>query len=178
MKGRLSMKKVISILLIATFAALCLFGCSNVPKEPPVTSVEKFSYVNPSGATVPVAENAKPGDPEQPVRYVETLNEVEFVFSSYHVYYNSVGAITDIEIEDDGFSQNVDAYADIRIDAIGSRSKDMRIGYKAYDKDGQVVRESHILALLDGVKKGDVCEERRFDFPRETVRIEFYDFVD
>ena len=33
-----------------------------------------------------------------------------------------------------------------------------------------------LLAL--GVKKGDICEERRFDFPRETVKIEFYDFVD
>lgn len=172
------MKKVISILLVVTFAALCLFGCSNIPDEPPVTSAEKFTYVNPNGATVPVAENANPNDPEQPVRYIETINEVEFIFSSYHVYGNSVGTITDIEIDDDGFSLNVNAYADIRMDGIGSRNKGMKIGYTAYDKDGQVVRESHLLALLDGVKEGDTCEERRFDFPREAVKIVFHDYVE
>ena len=172
------MKKIISILLVVTFASLCLFGCSNIPDEPPVTSVEKYTYVNPNGMTVPVAENAKPDDPEQPVRYVETINEVEFVFSSYHVYGNSVGAITDIEIIDDGFSLNVNAYADIRMDGVGSRGNGMKIGYTAYDKDGQVVRESHMLALLDGVKEGDICEERRFDFPREAVKVVFHDYVE
>lgn len=172
------MKKIISILLVVTFAALCLFGCSNIPDEPPVTSVEKFSYINPNGATVPVADNAKPGDPEQPVRYVETLNEVEFVFNSYYVYGNSVGTITDLELIDDGFALNVDAYADIRMDGIGSRSNGMKIGYTAYDKDGKVIRESHMLALLDGVKEGDICEERRFDFPRETVKVVFHDYIE
>lgn len=169
------MKKIISIILVVTFATLCLFGCSNIPDEPAVTSVEKYTYVNPNGMTVPVADNT---NPDQPVRYVETINEVEFVFSSYHVYGNSVGAITDIEIIDDGFSLNVNAYADIRMDGIGSRSNGMKIGYTAYDKDGKVVRESHMLALLDGVKEGDICEERRFDFPREAVRIEFHDYVE
>ena len=62
--------------------------------------------------------------------------------------------------------------------AIGSRKDDMKIGFTAYDKNGEVVRRNHILIELDGVKDGELCEDRRFDFPRETVKIVFYDYVE
>lgn len=172
------MKSVISILLVVVFAALCLFGCSNIPKEPATTTVEEYSYINPNGMTVPAAENAEAGDPEQPVKYIETINKVECVFSSYYVYGNSVATISEIELEDDGFSINANGYAKVKIEGIGSRKNNMKIGYTAYDADGNVVRESYILSLLGDAKKGDIIEDCRFDFPREAVKVVFHDYVE
>lgn len=172
------MKSVIGIILVVTFAVLCLFGCSNIPKEPATTAVEQYSYVNPSGATLPPAENTEPNSGEQTVKYIETVNNINCVLSNYYVYGNSVASITDIQLEDDGFQINVNGYASIKIDGIGSRKNNMKIGYTAYDSDGNVVRESYLLALLDGVKEGDIVDDCRFDFPREAVKIEFHDYVE
>ncbi len=172
------MKSFISILLILTLTTLCLFGCSNIPDEPATTAVEQHSYVNPMGQTVPAPENPDPNAPEMPVQYIETVNKIDCVFSSYYVYKNTVATITSIELSDDGFSLNADGYVDIKVDAIGSRSNALRIGYFAYDATGKIVKDSHVLALLDGVKEGDTVEDCRLEFPRETVKIVFFDYID
>ena len=174
------MKSAISLFLVLVTVALCFFGCSNIPEEPATSETMVQSYVNPYGATAAPPVNVDPtaGGTTIPVQYVETTNNVELVLNSYYVYKNSVAKITDIEIEDDGFSLRVSGFADVEIIDIGSRKEDMKIGFTAYDKDGNVVRRNHILADLDGVKKGDTCEERRFDFPREAVKIVFHDYIE
>ncbi len=53
---------------------------------------------------------------------------------------------------------------------MGSRSQDMKIGYTAYDKDGNVVRDIYFSVPMKGTKKGDIVENRRIDFPREAVK--------
>lgn len=173
------MKSTVCIFFAVIFVALCFVGCSNIPDEPATTDTSKISYVNPYGETAAPPVNVDPSsETTYPVQYIETVNDVEVVLSSYYVYGNSVATITDIKLTDDGFSNNASGYADVRIDGIGSRKDGMKIAYTAYDKDGNIIRNSYILAKLDGVKEGETCEGRRFDFPREAVKIVFYDYVD
>ena len=56
--------------------------------------------------------------------------------------------------------------------------QDMKIGYTAYDKDGNVVRDIYFSVPMKGTKKGDIVENRRIDFPREAVKIVFHDYVE
>ncbi len=179
-KGLVSMKSVISVILAMTVIALCFFGCkSNIPEEPATTGSAEYSYVNPYGATAPDPENVIPSEGQTfPTIYVETINNVEIVLSDYYVYGNSVAKITDVELSDDGISVNADGHAAVEVTAIGSRKDDIKIGYTAYDANGKLVRDSYILVPLKGVKKGETVERRRFDFPRETVKIVFADYVE
>ncbi len=173
------MKSTVSIFFVMIFVALCFFGCSNIPEEPATTSAAIYSYVAPSGATKPAPQNVETTEGQTfAPQYVETINNVEVVLSSYYVYGNSVATIEDVKLEDDGFRSWAEGRATVRVNAIGSRSDDIKIGYTGYDADGNVVRKSYILIPLDKVKKGEVVENRRFDFPRETVKIVFENYVE
>ncbi len=174
------MKSLISVILATAVIALCFFGCkSNIPEEPATTGSANYSYVNPYGQTAPDPANVTPSEGQTfPVVYVETVNDVEIVLADYYVYGNSVAKIKDIELTDDGISINADGYADVEVTAIGSRKDDIKIGYKAYDANGEVIRNAYILIPLKGVKEGDVVERRRFDFPREATKIVFSDHVE
>ena len=174
------MKSALCLFLVLVTVTLCFFGCSNIPEEPATTDTMNVTYVNPLGATAAPPVNVDPteGGTTAPVQYVETTNNVEFVFSSYYVYKNSVAKINAVHLEDDGFSLAANGYADVEMTAIGSRKEGMKIGYTAYDKNGEIVRKSFLLATLDGVKEGDTCEKRRFDFPRTAVKIVFHNYIE
>ena len=172
------MKSAISIILVLITVALCFAGCSNVPKDPATTSVEVYSYVNPEGETVTPPVNAKPGQ-ETETKYVETVNNIDFITSSYHVYNNSVAKVNNFTLEYDSMLVNaISAYADVEIMGKGFGEEWMRIGYIAYDKDGKVVRESFFQANLKGVGKGDVVEDCLLDIPESAVKVVFFDYVD
>lgn len=178
MKGHEIMKKsVFALLLIAVVIITAFCGCAKLPEEPATTNVEKHSYINPMGATAPAPENVDefPGAEIEPV-YIETINNIEFVFSSYYVYGKNAASLKINKLNYDGFSLNPNGFVDVTAVTVGRRSDDMKIGYTAYDADGKVIRDSFILAKLDGVKAGDVIEGRRFDFPKETVKIVFHDY--
>lgn len=173
------MKSVISLILAAILLALCFAGCSNIPEEPATTAVANYTYVNPMGETAPAPANAETTEGQTfPVKYIETVNNVEFVLSSYYVYGNTVATIENIELEDDGFSVRADGFVSVRVNGIGSRRDNMKIGYIGYDANGTVVRDSYMLVPLKGVKEGDLVEDRRIDFPRECVKIVFTDWVE
>lgn len=174
------MKSLISVILATTVIALCFFGCkSNIPEVPATTGSANFSYVNPYGQTAPDPANVQPSEGQTfPVVYVETINNVEIVQQDYYVFGNSVAKINNIELKDDGISINADGYADVEMMEIGSRKDDMKIGVKAYDANGNIVRNTYILVNLEDVKKGDVVERRRFDFPREATKIVLMDHVE
>ncbi len=174
------MKSALCLFLVLVTVTLCFFGCSNIPEEPATSETAVYSYVNPFGATAAPPVNIDPteGGTTIPVQYVETTNNIELVLSSYYVYKNSVAKLGNIQIEDDGISVRASGFADVEVMAIGSRREDMKIGFTAYDKDGNVVRRNHILVDLDGVKEGETVTERRFDFPREAVKIVFHNYVE
>lgn len=170
------MKSVISILLVLAAVTLCLFGCSNVPKEPATTTIENHSYVNPYGETVAAPQNAENHDK---VQYLETVNDVEFVMSSYYVYNNCVAKITGITLEYDVMQANeITGLASVEIMGKSLGEDFMKIGYTAYDKDGKVVRNTLFQASLDGAGKGDTVEKCVLDFPEETVKVVFHDYVE
>lgn len=175
------MKSLISIILVTAVFTLCLFGCksNNIPEVPATTGSANYTYVNPYGQTAPDPVNVQPSEGQTfPVKYIETINNVEVVLSDYYVYGNTVASIKDIELKDDGISVNADGYADVEVTAIGSRRDDMKISYLAFDASGKIIRDTYILVPLKGVKEGDTVKRRRFDFPRETVKIVFMDYVE
>ncbi|MBQ8763476.1 MAG: hypothetical protein IJZ07_05175 [Clostridia bacterium] len=174
------MKSLISIILVLTVISLCFFGCkSNIPEEPATTGSANYTYINPYGQTAPNPDNVEPSEGQTfPVVYVETVNDVEIVLSDYYVYGNSVASIKNIKLKDDGISVNADGYAEVEVQAIGSRKDDIKIGYLAYDANGKIVRNTYILVPLKGVKEGEIVSGRRFDFPREAVKIVFVDYVE
>ena len=80
------MKSLISLILATLIVALCFVGCSNVPEEPATTAVANYSYVNPMGMTAPPPANVETTDGQTfPVQYIETVNNIEIVYSSYYV---------------------------------------------------------------------------------------------
>lgn len=172
------MKSTVSILLVLVTVALCLFGCSNVPKEPATTSVENYSYVNPYGETVAPPANAE-SDNNISTKYVETVNDIEFVMSSYYVYNNCVAKINGIDLEYDQLLVNaVTGLADVEIMGKSLGEEWMKIGYVAYDKDGKVVRNTYLQASLKGNGKGDIVENCVFDLPEEAVKVVFSNYED
>lgn len=172
------MKSTVSILLVLVTVALCLFGCSNVPKEPATTSVENYSYVNPYGETVAPPANAE-SDNNISTKYVETVNDIEFVMSSYYVYNNCVAKINGIDLEYDQLLVNaVTGLADVEIMGKSLGEEWMKIAYVAYDKDGKVVRNTYLQASLKGNGKGDIVENCVFDLPEEAVKVVFSNYED
>ena len=175
------MKSIISIILTMTVFALCFAGCktNKLPEVPATTGSANYSYVNPYGQTAPDPVNVEPTEGQTfPVVYVETINDVQIVVIDYYVYGKTVLSIKNIELADDGISINADGYADIEVSNVGSKKDDAKIAYIAYDAQGKVVRNTYVSVPLKGVKAGDIVEHRRFDFPRDTVKIVFSDYVE
>lgn len=171
------MKSTISIILALALIVLCFAGCSSIPKEPATTSVENHSYVNPYGEKVTPPVNAADKNTED--KYLETINDIEFVMSSYYVYNNCVAKITDIQLEYDSMLvDEVSGLASVEIMGKSLGEEWMRIGYVAYDKDGNVVKNTLFQASLKGVGKGDIVEKCVFDLPEETVKVVFQDYVE
>lgn len=170
-------KIIISAFLALTVAILCFAGCAKLPDEPITTSVEKQSYVSPYGATAPAPDNAE-DDPTRPVTYIETINSVEIIYESYYIYGKNAAKITSLELTDDGFSYNADGYLSVELLTVGSRSENMKIGYTAYDAEGNVVRDTYFSVPMKGIKTGDIVEKRRIDYPRDTVKIVFHDYME
>ncbi len=172
------MKSAISIFLVLVCVALCFFGCSNIPDEPAQTTAITKSFENPYGETAAPPVNADPST-TGPVTYLKTINNVEFVVADYFVYGNSVAKIKDFNLEFDDMSAfEVSGYADLEIMGIGSKKDGMKVAYTGYDKDGNVTRDSYFIAKLDDVKKGDVVEECRFDFSKDTVKVVFHNYIE
>jgi len=171
------MKSTVRIILALVLIVLCFAGCSNVPKEPATTSVEKHSYVNPYGDTVTPPVNATDKNTED--KYLETINDIEFVMSSYYVYNNCVAKITDIQLEYDSMLvDEVSGLASVEIMGKTLGEDFMKIGYTAYDKDGKVVRNTLFQAPLKDAGKGDIVEKCVFELPEETVKVVFHDYVE
>ncbi len=174
------MKSAISIILLLACVALCFFGCSNIPDEPAQTTVITKSFEDPYAETAAPPVNADPNSSTTaPITYLKRVNNVEFISSDYFVYGNTVAKIKDFELEYDDMSAfEVSGWADLEIIGIGSKKDGMRIAYTGYDKDGNVTRDSFFIAKLDGVKKGDIVEDCRFDFTKDTVKLVFHPVTD
>ena len=173
------MKPVLKILIAAAIIVLCFAGCSNIPDEPAVTSIEKYTYQDPFGMTAPVAENIEdyPGM-TQPLYYVATDHEIEVVQSSYYVYGNTVATMDNIVFDyaGTGFALRLSASADVTISAKGRSDDEMKIGYTAYDADGNKLDESAITVDISEMEDGDTFEDVLVQVPVESVKVVFHDY--
>lgn len=136
------------------------------PAEPLVTSKDEIMY----------PEYTYVANGENPGTYSEVIDNIEVVYQSYYGYRNSYSKIIDLQIEDIDRLGNLDGYASVEMLGVGE-GESMRIGYKCYDANGEVVRNVFFSVWYDGnVKAGDVIKDCRLDIPRETVKIEFFDY--
>ncbi len=111
-------------------------------------------------------------------KYITEISNVEFVYPDYFAQGNSYVAIRDIEIDDTGFTHNADAYVDFEVLArgAGDEEKVVKVSYIGYDAEGNITRRSQITVNLFGKNVGDIIEDCRMDFKRETVKIVFTEF--
>ena len=111
-------------------------------------------------------------------KLVTEVGEIEFVYPEYFAQGNSYVAIRDILIDDTGFTHNADAYVDFEVLARGDgeEEKTVKVSYIGYDANGEITRRSQITVNLFGTNVGDIIEDCRMDFKRETVKIVFTEF--
>lgn len=138
------------------------------PANPAIEVTEGLTRVN-EYATDPDSGNQ-----------VTEISNVEFVYPEYFAQGNSYVAIRDIVIDDTGFTHNADAYVDFEILArgAGEEEKVVKVSYIGYDANGGITRRSQITVNLFGKNVGDMVEDCRMDFKRETVKIVFTEFVE
>ena len=110
--------------------------------------------------------------------FVTEIAAVKFVYPDYFADGNSYVAIRDIEVDDTGIRHNADAWVDFEVLARGANEDKVKISYIGYDADGNVTRRSQITVNLYGKNVGDIVEDCRMDFKRETVKIVFTEFVE
>ncbi len=108
--------------------------------------------------------------------FVTEIGQVKFVYPEYFADGNSYVKIKKIVVDDQGFTSRADAYVDFEVVARGKNEDKVRVSYIGYDADGEITRRSQITVDLFGLNVGDISEENRMDFKRETVKIVFTDF--
>lgn len=171
------MKNFLKAFIPLALAALCFAGCSNMPDEPATTAVEKLTYINTVGETVPVAENIAdyPGI-TQPQKFIATTHAIEIVVSSYHVYGDTVMTYESVEVE------NIEPPAREIIGMLNcvvtnkGKEKEMKIGYNAYGENGELLKKDECITRnIVNLKEDD---EIGFTFfvPIGTEKIEFFDY--
>lgn len=180
--------KKITALILAFVLAFAFAACSKDKDETPATesTTEKATYNETAPAEALVTsrdeimypEYTYVAEGENSGKYSEIIDNIEVVYQSYYGYHNSYSKIIDLQIEDIDRLGNLDGYASVEMLGVGE-GENMRIGYRCYDADGEVVRNVFFSVWYDGnVKAGDVIKDCRMDIPRDTVRIEFFDYTE
>lgn len=138
------------------------------PAEPLVTSMDGVMY----------PEYTYVADGENSGSYSETVANIDVVYQNYYGQDNFYVTITDLVIEDIDRLGSLDGYATVEVLGVGAPDK-MRVGFRCYDENGEIVRNSFFTVWDTDktLKAGDIVEDCRMDIPRETVKIEFFDYV-
>ena len=135
------------------------------PAEQAGTVEEDLSRIN-EYATSPSGDGS----------FVTEISGVKFVYPEYFAWGNSYVAIKNIEVDDTGFTHNADAWVDFEVLARGENEDVVKLSYIGYDADGNITRRSQITVNLFGYNIGDIVEDCRMDFKRETVKIVLTEF--
>ena len=135
------------------------------PAEQAGTVEEDLSRIN-EYATSPSGDGS----------FVTEISGVKFVYPEYFAWGNSYVAIRSIEVDDTGFTHNADAWVDFEVLARGENEDVVKLSYIGYDAEGNITRRSQITVNLFGYNIGDIVEDCRMDFKRETVKIVLTEF--
>lgn len=191
--------RIISAILaviIASASILSLASCggnenpeaSSNATTAPVTEAEKTDVQYVPNETKPAAApetveqdqsrvNEYATQPGGDGSFVTEIGSVKFVYPEYFADGNSYVAIRNIVVEDLGFTSKADAYVDFEVLARGKNEDKVRVSYIGYDANGEITRRSQITVNLFGLNVGEISEENRMDFKRETVKIVFTEFT-
>ena len=160
------MKKIIALLMLLSLVFVFASCKGNVPEEEAVTDDYTLNVSNPYIDSND--DDALEGD---------KFMDVSFSGKSYYVYDDNYASLGTPYFQDDDFSSNVEAYVDVSIIRTSNKKSDMYIGYKAYDADGEILRDSCIYVDLSKTGHGKTAEGIKFDFPYGTSKVEFYDYT-
>lgn len=175
------MKKFFKASVAVLSILLCFGACSSSkpPEEPITTGKQSVTYKNEIGQTVPVAENIGdyPGI-TQPQKFVETVHEVECVYQSYYTFGKTYASIQGAEFENINSPQGeVYGFASAKMISRG-KDKQMKIGYMAYDADGNLLKGSGVMTRDIGAFDDGDTFELIFSVPFGTARVEFIDYTE
>lgn len=160
------MKNISKLFLVSLASimvvAFAFSSCAKVPTEEVTTGTEAYTLVN----NYPSPSESK------------TESDVEFAFQSYYSYKGNYASISNVRFDEDDMTVNAKGFVDVKMIYIEDKNQNMYIGYNAYDANGEILRTSYLLIDLDGVRSGKTIKEIRFDIPYETVKVEFFDYVE
>lgn len=180
--------KRIAALILAFAMAFAFAACNKDKKEEPETesTTEKATY-NETAPAEPLAtskdemmypEYTYVPNGEDSGSYTEIIDTMEFVYQNYYGHNNSYSKIIDIQVNDIDRLGDLECYATVEMLGVGEGDS-MRIGYRCYDAEGEIVKNIFFTVWYDGeVKAGDTIDMCRFDVPKETVRVEFFDYTE
>lgn len=185
------MKKITCLVLaLVLLAGLC--SCSKIPEEPATTTQAVYSVVDEIASAEAESSSAQAQtstteaaseNTEEPATQPSTqaadssfISSYEFITADYYVFNKSHAKILDIELVDYGLTKVI-GYAKVEMTGIAFGEDEIRIGCRAYDKDGKVLKTSYLYAPLKEakLKEGDTMD-CRFEIPDGTVKIEFVEY--
>ncbi len=158
-----------SVLLVFVTVIFCFTGCAKPPEGPAKTETTLLEVKKADGAMV--------NDDEGNVEYFETKNNVKFNLKTYYTFNENYASIDNITVDNDTIGINANCYCDVTLIYKGKESDSMKISFTAYDKNGEIVRDSYIDLDIEDVKNGKTVEGMRFDIPYSTASVVFKDFV-
>lgn len=163
-------KSLISILLVFMTVIFCFTGCAKPPEEPAKTETTELEIKKADGAMI--------YNDEENIQFTETKNNVIFKLKTYYSFNENYASISNITVDNDTIGINANCYCDVTLIFKGKESDSMKIGFTAYDKNGEIVRDSFIDLDVKDVKNGKTVEGMRFDIPYSTASVVFKNFAD
>lgn len=164
-----NIKSFISVLLVFVTVIFCFAGCAKPPEEPAKTETTVLEVKKADGAMV--------NNDEGNFQYTETKSNVKFKLKTYYTFNENYASIGNITVDNDTIGINANCYCDVTLIYKGKESDSMKISFTAYDKNGDIVRDSFIDLDVDDVKNGKTVEGMRFDIPYSTASVVFKDFA-
>ncbi len=188
------MKKITCLVLaLVLLAGFC--SCSKIPEEPATTTQAVYSVVDEIAsaeaesaaqtATQPQESTSESSseNTEEPATQPSTqaadssfISSYEFIIADYYVFNKSHAKILDIELVDYGFTKII-GYAKVEMSGLAFGEDEIKIGYHAYDKDGEILKTSYLYAPVKDakLKEGDSMD-CRFEIPEGTAKVEFVEY--
>lgn len=163
-----TVKSVISLILVSLIVVFCFAGCAKPPEEPAESETQVIEVVEAAGAILNNSDE---------VSYEAKSNNVNFKLKSYFTFNENYASISNITVDNETIGINANCYCDVTLIYKGKESESMKIGFTAYDSNGEIVRDSFINLDVKDVKNGKTVEGLRFDIPYSTATVEFKDFT-
>ncbi len=162
------MRRIIA-LLIAVSLIFALSACSKVPEGEVTTKEETFSVVNNFEEQTTGSEDETESSSQ---------GNIKIITQSYYEDNGNYASLENVRFDNERISARLYGSVDVKVLKKASGSEEMRIAYKAYDANGELVRDTFIKATYKGLWLGKTVKGVRFNVPYEAVRVEFCNYTE